>query len=202
MPEQPEYVVGQRVRINAEPEDVEPGTYAGKMAIVEKIDSPRNGEPTCILRVDRHSDPVSLPSNSLEPMITHPCTLLANDLFLPWDMNDPAPRLRAFTEDRRLAGHILETLFIYDRVIIPTVDYSIIVPLVHWIGIPVLREMLESEAISFVRITGGLGYAGGGHGLMTFELHPGDKPDTWWMRAARAHLEKPSCYSLKIGFQD
>lgn len=186
MPEGSEYVVGQRVRIGTEPEGVEPGTYAGKMAIVDRIDLSDNGELTCQLRVDRLSDPVSLPRSFLEPVITHPSSLLANDLFLPWDMDDPAPRLRAYTENRNLAGHILETLFIYDRVIIPTVDYSIIVPLVHWVGIPVLREMLESEAISFVRFRGGLGYTGGGHGLMTFELHPGEKPDLWWTRAARS----------------
>lgn len=186
MPQQSEYAMGQRVRIHAEPENVKPGTYAGKMATVERIDSADNGEPIFVLRVDRFSEPISLPQSFLEPVVTHPSSLLANDLFLPWDMDDPAPRLRAFTEDRRLAGHILETLFIYNRVMVPTVDYSIIVPLVHWIGIPVLREMLESEAISFVRFRGGLGYGGSGHGLMTFEIHPGEKPDLWWIRAARS----------------
>lgn len=85
----------------------------------------------------------------------------------------------------------METLLFYDRVIIPTVDYSIVVPLVHWIGGDLLKEALVSEAISFVRFQGGLAYGGNGIGLMTFEIRPPeDRPEPWWSRAARCSPEE------------
>ena len=175
------YAQGQRVRIN---EEEEPVAHVGKMAVVERVEFPEDGEPVCVLRVDRIADLVSLPQRYLEPIATTPSSLLANDLYLPWDLDDPHPRLQSYTKDRWLAGKVVETLLFYNRVVVPTVDYSIIVPLVHWLGIHVLVEMLEAEALSFVRFTGTLGYSGNGVGLVNFELRPGDKPEPWWMRAA------------------
>ena len=81
MTERPNYVVGQRVRVKAEPDDVGPGTYAGKMAIIEKIECLVDGETNCVLKIDRLSDPVSLPLSFLEPLVTHGSSLLANDLW-------------------------------------------------------------------------------------------------------------------------
>lgn len=177
------YTVGQRVRINKEDD---PPVHVGKLAVIERIETPDNSEPVCVLKVDRIPELLSFPQSYLESLVTHPSSLLANDLFLPWDMNDPGPRLRTYTEDRGLAGHLLETLLFYDRVVVPTVDYSIVVPLVHWLGVEVLRDMLVSEALSFVRYAGGLGYWGNGNGIGTFELFsPEDKPEEWWVRAAR-----------------
>ena len=120
---------------------------------------------------------ISFPQRFLTHVTPLPSTLLANDLFLPWDLDPrdldpPGRRLRAYTEDRELAGQVLERLLFYDRVVVPTVDFSIVVPLVHWIGVPLLRELLVSEALSFVRFKGTLGYAGNGRGLVLFERHP------------------------------
>ena len=177
------FTVGQRVRINKEDD---PPIHLGKLAVVERIELPDNSEPVCVLKIDRIPELLSLPQSYLEALVTQPSSLLANDLFLPWDMDDPGPRLRTYIEDSGLAGNLLETLLFYDRVVVPTVDYSIVVPLVHWLGIEVLRDMLVSEALSFVRYAGGLAYLGNGNGLAIFELYPpADKPDEWWVRAAR-----------------
>ena len=182
MPEPVRYVAGQRVRIF---EEDDPITHVGKMAVVQRVEVSDEGDPTCVLRVDRVDELVSLPQRYLEPVVTIPSSLLANDLFLPWDMDNPKPRLQKYTEDSQLAGHILETLLFYDKIVVPTVDYSIIVPLVHWLGGRILKEMLRSEALSFVRYSGCLGYAGGGAGLRTFEIGRSGKPEPWWVRTAR-----------------
>jgi len=188
------YAVGQRVRIN---EEEDPATHVGKMAVVERVELPDEGEPICVLKVDRMDEPVTLPQRYLRPIVMAPSSLLANDLFLPWDMDNPHPRLQKYTEDNRLAGHILETLLFYDHVVIPTVDYSIIVPLVHWLGIGVFREMLEAQAFSFVRFTGSLAYIGNGNGLAMFEIRPGAKPEPWWIRAARCPPEEAVILQLQ-----
>ena len=180
--------IGKRVRINEEPSEVPWATYAGKMAIVKGLDVSDTGAPMCMLKIDRVTELARLPEAYLETLEPQPSSLLANHLFLPWDMNDPKPRLDAFLQDNWLAGHILEVMMFYDQIIVPTVDFAIIVPLVHWLGPPILKEMLESGALSFVRFRGGLAYDGRpNRGLHTFEIHPApEKPEeAFWIHAAR-----------------
>ena len=180
--------VGQRVRIY---EEEEPPIYVGKLATIKEINTPENGEPTCVLQVDRFTELISLPQRFVKPIVTLPSSLLANDLFLPWDPDNPSIRFQEYTKDRWIAGRVLESLLYYDRIVVPTVDFSVIVPLVHWLGVGLLKEFLALEALSFVRYTGSLGYAGNGAGLVLFEIQPGKKPDIkerpkdWWIRAAR-----------------
>ena len=187
MSEQHQFKEGQRVRID---EKEDPPIHVGKMGVIQQLQTGENAEPTCELRIDRIPELISLPQRFLTPITPRPSTLLANDLFLPWDLEPPGRRLRAYTEDRELAGQVLERLLFYNRVVVPTVDFSIVVPLVHWIGVPILKELLVSEALSFVRFRGTLGYAGNGNGLVLFEMHPGENPgenlekEQWWQRVA------------------
>ena len=51
-------IVGQRVRIN---EQEDPPIYVGKMAVIEQLGFEEDGEPTCLLKIDRVSDPVYFP---------------------------------------------------------------------------------------------------------------------------------------------
>ena len=157
------FEVGQRVRIS---EQDDPPIHIGKMGIIQQLGTLESGEPVCDVKIDRIPESVSFPQTFLDPVKPRPSTLLANDLLLPWDLNPPGGRLRAYTEDRELAGQVIEKLLFYDRVVIPTVDFSIVVPLVHWMGIPILRDLLVSEALSFVRFRGTLGYSGNGVGLV------------------------------------
>lgn len=176
------FSLGQRVRIN---EEKDPAVHVGKMGIIENIETTDENDAKCMVRLDRTKELISFPPHYLEAIVTKPCSVLANDLFLPWDMDSPRLRFREFTLDRWIVGRVMESLLYYDRIVIPTVDYSVIVPLVHWIGPALMKEMLESEAISFVRYTGGLAYLGNGNGLGMFELLPGKKPDNWWLKAPR-----------------
>lgn len=76
----------------------------------------------------------------------------------------------AMTKLRR----ILDAVVLYDRVIIPTDDFFSLVVLVEHIGDHALIELLDSEIISFVRLVGGLAYAGNGIGLSSFQVKDRD----------------------------
>ncbi len=184
----PRYVTGQRVRINKEEGSM---THIGKMATIKRVEVTGDREPSYALQVDRVPMPASFPESFLEPVQVKPSSLLANDLFLPWDPDpDSSPRLKAFTEDAWIAGRIMEDLLLYNQVVIPTVDYAVIVPLVHWLGANLVREMLESDALSFVRFRGGLGYIGNGVGLALYEIHAGRRrAEPWIVKAARSTPE-------------
>lgn len=179
---------GQRVQIDR---DEEPGRNIGKLAVVQDIEPGGKSEPTYVLKVDGVNKPAKYKQSWLLPVTTLPSSLLANDLFLPWEMTDPKPRLNAFLGDKVLLGDILERSLFYEQVVIPTVDLAIIVPLVHWFGPFLLRDLLNAEAIRFVRSKGTLAYFGNGNGLQMFEIHPGDgKPDDWWVRSSRCPVEE------------
>lgn len=182
MPKPSLFAVGQRVRIEGEDEPIK---HIGKLATIERIETAERGEPVCVLKVDRVATPVALPQNYLKLIKPTPSSILANDLFLPWDVDDPSARLFAYMSDKAIAGRISEALLFHNRIVIPTVDYAIVVPLVHWLGPDLFKDMLTSEALSFVRYRGGLCYTAYGEGLATFEIHPGDeKQAVWWSRVS------------------
>ncbi|MCK5182130.1 MAG: hypothetical protein KAQ73_06285, partial [Dehalococcoidia bacterium] len=82
----------------------------------------------------------------------------------------------------------MENLLFYNQLIIPTVDFSIIVPLVHWFGVPILKELITGEAISFVRTSGSLAYEGNGVGLQMLEIRPGkgmEEKEPWFVKVSR-----------------
>ena len=176
--------VGQRVRIV---EEEDPPVHVGRMAIVERVELSAEVVPTCDVRIDRSSELVSLPQHYLKPVETVPSSLLANNLSVPWDP-EPKEWISKYTDDNWLAAHILENLLFYNQVIIPTVDFSMIVPLVHWLGVPIFKELMEAEAISFVRTSGCLAYSGNGVGLAMLEIRPGkgiEGKEPWWVKVHR-----------------
>jgi len=187
---------GQRVCIN---EEEEPATHVGKMAVVERVELPAEGEPVCDVRIDRSGELLSLPQRYLKPIVTMPSSLLANDLSMPWDP-EPNARFRMFAEDNWLAAHILETLLFYDKVVVPTIDYSIVVPFVHWLGVPLFKELLNADAISFVRTSGGLAYVGNGVGLDIYEIRPredAEGAELWWIKASRCSPQEAVTLQLQ-----
>ncbi len=188
--------VGQRVRIVGEEG---PPVHLGKMAIVERVEISTEGEPICSIRIDRFPGLVTIPQRYLKPITTISSTLFANDLSLPWDP-EPQERLGRFTDNNWLAAHILENLLFYSRVILPTVDFSIIVPLVHWLGAPLFKELLEANAISFVRTSGSLAYIGNGVGLAMIEIRPGkeiEEKEPWWVKVHRCSPKEAVTLQLR-----
>lgn len=188
--------VGQRVRII---EEEDPPVHLGKMAIVERVELSAQGEPICNVRIDRSSELVSLSQQYLKPVETMPSSLLANDLSLPWDP-EPKERIGKFTANNWLAANILENLLFYNQVIVPTFDFSIIAPLVHWLGAPLFKEMLDAHAISFVRMPGGLAYIGNGVGLAIYELRPPQEiegKEPWWTKVSRCSPQEAATLQLQ-----
>ncbi|MBI4300571.1 MAG: hypothetical protein HY677_05495 [Chloroflexi bacterium] len=175
----PKFSVGQRVRVW---EQEKPAKHVGKVGIIEGVEV--GGKKGYLYRVklDHSKEVLLLPQRFLKPIVLTPSSLLANDFFLPWDVDDPSPRLSSFTGDAYVAGKLLEYLMFYNRVIIPTIDYAIIVPLVHWLGVGLIKELLLSQALSFVRARGFMGYGGNGLGLGMLEIHP--KEDDWQVMAS------------------
>lgn len=181
--------VGQRVRIY---EEEDPPKHIGKMATVENIESPTEGELFCTVRIDRSDELVSLPQRYLKPVTTILGSLFANNLALRWDPTS-RERFGKYIDSNWLAGYLLETLFYYNQIIIPTVDYAIVVPLVHWLGFPLFHELLAAHAISFVHISGMLSYWGNGAGLSMMEIYPGKEakqPEPWWAKTHRCSPEE------------
>ena len=192
-----QFKVKQRVRIIEEEGE---GIHVGKMATVEQFGVSTEGIPICDVRIDRSGELISFPHRYLEPVVTTPSSLFADDLSLPWDPNPPKDRLSRFADNNWLAGHILETLLFYDRIIIPTIDYSIIVPLVHWLGVPLFKELLESHAISFARTSGSLAYIGNGVGLAMIEIRPGEEKEgkePWWVKVHRCSPKEATTLQLQ-----
>lgn len=188
--------IGQRVRIN---EENDPPLHVGKMAIVERIERSAEREPVCYIRVDRSGELVSLPQQYLRPILTMPSSILANDLSMPWDL-EPNSRFGMFVKDNWLAAHVLEMLLFYNQIVVPTTDYSIVVPFVHWLGVPLFKELLDAEAISFVRTCRGLAYVGNGVGLAMYEIRPGEhieKTEPWWTKASRCSPQEAVILQLQ-----
>lgn len=187
---------GSRVRIEASDE---PYRHIGKLATVKR--APAKDTDLVQVEVDHSKEIVEIRVSYLQPVDMIPRSLLANELFLPWDPSQKRTRLTAFLDSPWIAGRVLESMLLYDTVVVPTVDFAVIVPLIHWLTPSVFKEALGTDALSFVRYRGTLGYIGNGHGLQMFEIRSnpdGLKEDDPYLRAvnyspaesALVHLEK------------
>jgi len=154
------------------------------MGIVLDKDADQVAHEAHRITLDHTGEVLVLPDRYLRPMATMKSSILANELLLPWDMDSPAWRLRAYTTDRWVAAHLIETSLLYDRIVVPTVDLSIVVPLIHWLGVPVFREMVMSDSLSFIRYRGNIGYGGNGLGIVLHQIRAPDSPYNWWVQAA------------------
>jgi len=97
--------------------------------------------------------------------------LLNSQLLIYHDFGEPIPKVESLGSNRIVKGEFAEKLLLYDRVIIPTFDFSVMPVLMMWLGNDTLEELLEQDAISFIRHQGFIGYSGGGVGLSVFLIH-------------------------------
>lgn len=108
-------------------------------------------------------------------------SLLDNNQFVPVYPDVSVENLaQAVALDRsRLAG-LVNNLLLYETVIIPTTDFSILGLLLSWIGRDAFEEMLKCGALRFVRRPHQIGYVGAGHGLLAFGLKGSpEEPFNW-----------------------
>ncbi len=186
---QAKFKKGDRVRIV---KDDEPLLIMGKMATVEDVMFRAQSAPQYVLRVDHIGGDIKVAGDRIQRNTMRPSSVLANDLFLPWDLDGPTANFDKFKQDNWLAGRVTELMTLYDFVVIPTVDFSIIPPLVHWLGPKIYLEMMANGRLSFVRYRGSLAYVGNGCGLNMFEILPSaENPvEPWFRRAVRCEPEE------------
>lgn len=89
-----------------------------------------------------------------------------------------------FWQDPTNLGHFANQLLLYESLIIPTKDFSIVPTLIHWMGYHDFVQAMERDAFEFIHIGGMLGYAGNGNGLVEVGLHEGEEGKfDWWQQA-------------------
>ncbi len=97
-------------------------------------------------------------------------TLFDSHLLIPFEDTGPLPRFRQLLLDDSEIGDLLCKSLLYDKVIIPTVDLTIIPLLALWIGPTNLITAIEENHIQIIKYRGAIGYAGGGLGLVLFGI--------------------------------
>ncbi len=86
-------------------------------------------------------------------------------------------------------AHLGSQLLLYEHVIIPTNDFAIVPTLIQWLGQRHFEAALDRGALSFLRRTGLLGYAGNGNGISSFVISDTpEKPFLWWQKALFGEL--------------
>jgi hypothetical protein len=88
------------------------------------------------------------------------------------DLTPTEPRNQKFISDAANKAHLISQLLLYDRIIIPTLDFAAVAACLEWLGESLFEEAIASGSIGFVRPNGLLGYWGGGVGLCQFKLSP------------------------------
>ena len=106
---------GERVEIIR---DEDPPRNLGKLEVIQSVESHGRSEPSYVLKVDNMVATVRYDQSWLQAMKTISSSLLANDLFLPWEAADPKPRLEAFVQDKRLLGDVLERALFCEQIVI------------------------------------------------------------------------------------
>lgn len=114
-------------------------------------------------------------SQSPSPAMTEYSRLLNANLLIHFEAADQLERIQTLCRHRPLLkGHFSERLLIYDHIVTPTVDFSIVPVMVSWMGQELFREALTSGVLSFIRFRGALGYRGAGLGLCLYSMGKGD----------------------------
>jgi len=111
-------------------------------------------------------------------------------LFVRLDLSNANQLNQRFRKDRAYFAHLASQLLLYDRVLIPTHDYGVVPSLIHWMDINLLHEMLESNALGFIRRRGLFGYLGNGLGINTFQIQSRGKPLQWWQESVFAENQR------------
>ena len=98
--------------------------------------------------------------------------ILAGELWPPLDIAVAERRVHLQSAKNALSN-LIHYLLLYDQVVIPTLDFMILVVLANILGESNLVSLLEEGTVRFVRVRGSLAYAGSGgkvHGLCALHI--------------------------------
>lgn len=110
--------------------------------------------------------------------------ILDHNLAIRLDLDPSWKANIAFQSNPANWSHLANQLLIYERVVVPTHDCGIVPILIGWFGLDGFREVLDSDALFFLKKRGLLGYVGNGNAVSTFIVEQGTgKPLAWWAEA-------------------
>src|SRR5215510_11932660 len=97
-------------------------------------------------------------------------SLLAANLWSVYNFGNPNDRYDKFLARGRPAfKSLIESILLYDKVVIPTQDFLSLAILVGVLGERAILDMLESDRIKFLRLKGALTYVGNGGGIQAIQ---------------------------------
>jgi len=130
-------------------------------------------------------------------------SLIDDNLFIKRDLSNPSQVFGALATDRQLLGHFASQLLLYDRLIIPTYGFGILPILISWLGVDLFDELVQVDAIKFIRRRGLLSYVGNGNAISTIGIEDGPKKTLpWWSKALFAGSEESIELQLKNSSND
>src|ERR1700737_3094542 len=95
---------------------------------------------------------------------------------------------------------LIESLLLFDRIVIPTNDYMPLALIVGVFGDQATSLMLESEAIQFARFAGMVCYVGNGGGIRTAKIQSGDERKYRWSSASSEEAARTALEGLNTSF--
>jgi hypothetical protein len=111
-------------------------------------------------------------------------SVLENELFIRCDLHPSHAKQRSVANSTQSMELFVTQLLLYDKIYIPTNDFAILPVLLHWVGFDVLKALLQSRAVGFVRPDALHCYMGGGEGLVTYRFSDRtERPFEWWQEA-------------------
>lgn len=117
-------------------------------------------------------------------------TILDSTLYVRLNLSDASALNLAFASDPSRAGQLANHLLLYEKIIIPTVDFGIVPILASWLGPNIFLDLLNSHSFGFIKRSGLLGYAGNGNGISGFEIQPAPGKSFPW--SAEAIFSSPA----------
>ncbi|MBT3190302.1 MAG: hypothetical protein HN736_13790 [Anaerolineae bacterium] len=125
--------------------------------------------------------------------------IIDSRLFIRHDLTPAYLKNQDFLKNSHNKAHFLSQILLYDKIIIPTLDFGIIPSLISWLGLRNFRKAIEESSIGFIRRKGHLAYLGGGLGINTIAIERGSaKKWEWWQEALSQ--ESLSAIKLQLGY--
>lgn len=111
-------------------------------------------------------------------------SVIDSRLWIRLDLGDAELTNSNFQSDSAQLAHFAAQLLVYDKIVIPTKDFSIIPILISWMGLSDFEEALESGVLGFIRPDFLLAYVGHGNGIQAITIKDTpEKPFRWWQEA-------------------
>lgn len=100
--------------------------------------------------------------------------ILAANMWAIYNFDDPNLRYERFLSRGRPAlKSFIESVLLYDKVIVPTQDFVSLTILVGVLGEEVVLDLLSAGSLGFLRVNGAFCYVGNGGGMKPFEMASG-----------------------------